>query len=150
MTGKADFAEQEWDLVRTGPVSAGMIVVTADKGGTLKETFALAKAYGEARKQHGNSQLLDELVSARPEHDHTRYRSFDELKTHGLQTVREAVALLEAKATPEEVEDYRRFIRGLVDRVARRHEEDGTEISPAEQAAIDEIGGALGESASER
>jgi hypothetical protein len=148
MTGKADLAEQEWDLVRTAPVSAGMVVITADKGGTMKETFAMAKAYGEARKQHGNSQLLDELVAARPEHDRTRYRSFDELKTHGLQTIREAVALLEAKATPEEVGDYRRFIQGLVDRVARRHEEEGTEISPAEQAAIDEIDEALGGSPS--
>src|SRR3954469_12665193 len=129
MTGKADFAEQEWDLVRTGPVSAGMIVVTADKGGTLKETFAMAKAYGEARKQHGNSQLLDEIVSTRPEHDHTRYKSFDELKSHGLQTVRDAIALLETKASAEEVEDYRRFVRALTERVANRHEENGTAVS---------------------
>src|SRR4051794_26649556 len=99
MTGKTDFAENEWDLVRTGPMSAGMIVVMADKGGTFKETVAIAKAYTEARKQHGNSQLLDELVTSRPERDHTRYKSFAELKDHGLQTVREAVAVLEAKAS---------------------------------------------------
>jgi hypothetical protein len=144
MTGKADFSEQEWDLVRTGPVSAGMIVVMADKGGTWKETIAMAKAYSEARKQHGNSQLLDEIVSARPEHDHTRYKSFEELKSHGLQTLGEAVALLETKASPEEVDDYRRFIRTLAERVAARHEENGSSVSPSEQAAIDEIGGALG------
>src|SRR4051794_29035626 len=123
MTGKAEFTEHEWDLVRTAPVSAGMIAVMADKGGMWKETVAMAKAYGEARQQHGSSQLLDEVVAARPEHEHGRPRSFDELKTNGLQTIRDAIALLEAKASPEEVEDYRRFIRGLIDRVARRHEE---------------------------
>src|SRR3954453_13227876 len=111
MTTKADFSEQEWDLIREAPLDAGMVVVTADHGGTTRETFAMAKGYAEARKQHGNSQLLDELVSARPERDHTRYRSFEELKTHGLQTVRDAVSLLEDKASPEEVEDYRRFVR---------------------------------------
>ena len=81
-----------------------------------RETFAMAKAYAEARAQHGNSELLDEIVSARPERDHTRYHSFGELKEHALQTVRDAVALLEGKASAEEVEDYRRFIGSLMDR----------------------------------
>ena len=144
MTGKADFTEQEWDLVRTAPMSAGMIVITAEHGGMMRETFAMAKAYGEARAQHGKSQLVDELVLSKPERDHTRHRSFDELKRHGLDKVREAIALLEQKAQPGEVEEYRRFILALVDRVAKRHEEHGTAISPGEQAAIDEITGALG------
>jgi hypothetical protein len=144
MTTKADFSEQEWDLVRQAPVDAGMVVITADQGGMTRETFAMAKAYAEARAQHGNSELLDEIVSARPERDHTRYHSFGELKEHALQTVRDAVALLEGKATAEEVDDYRRFIESLMDRVARRHEEHGTAISAKEQAAIDEITAALG------
>ena len=100
MTTKAEFSEQEWDVIREAPVDAGMVVVTADQGGMTRETFAMAKAYAEARAQHGNSQLLDELVSARPERDHTRHHSFDELKAHAVQTVRDAVALLESKATP--------------------------------------------------
>src|SRR3954447_8816968 len=101
MTGKADFTEQEWDLVRSAPVSAGMIVITAEHGGMMRETVAMAKAYGEARQQHGKSQLVDELVASKPEHDHTRYHSFDELKRHGLETVRQAVAVLEGKAQPD-------------------------------------------------
>ena len=144
MTGKADFTEQEWDLVRSAPVSVAMIVITAEHGGMMRETFAMAKAYSEARAQHGKSQLLDELVTSKPERDHNRPHSFDELKRHGLDTVRQAIALLEAKAQPNEVEEYRGFILALVDRVAERHEEHGTAISPNEQAAIDEIAGALG------
>jgi hypothetical protein len=144
MTTKADFSEQEWDLIREAPVDAGMTVITADQGGMMRETFAMAKAYADARTQHGNSELLDEIVNTRPERDHARHHSFDEVKTHALQTIRDAVALLEDKATADEVDDYRRFIGSLMDRVARRHEEQGTAISSKEQAAIDEVTRALG------
>ena len=54
------------------------------------------------------------------------------------------MALLESKATPEELEDYRRFILTLADKVAAAHREEGQEVSPAEAAAIDHITGALG------
>src|SRR5690242_4551171 len=144
MTGKADFTEQEWDTVLEGPPSAGMMVVTAARGGTFRETFAIGKAYAEARKQHGASQLLDEIVSAKPEVDHTRYKSIDELREHALQRVRDGVAVLEQKATPEEVEDYRRFVLGLAERVASAHREDGVSVSGPEQAAIDDLKASLG------
>lgn len=144
MTGKSDFSEQEWKTVLEGPPSAGMIVVTAGRGGTIRETFAIAKAYTEARQQHGQSELLDEIVAAKPEIDHTRYHSFEELKTNDLQHLRDAVELLERKATPDEVDGYRQFVLALADKVASAHREDGMTISGPEQAAIEEIKAALG------
>jgi hypothetical protein len=144
MTGKADFTEQEWDLILEGPPSAGMIVVTAQRGGTFRETIAMAKAYAEARQQHGESELLDEIVGAKPAADHTRYHSVEELKEHGLQHLRDAVELLERKATPEEAEGYKRFVVTLAEKVANAHREGGTGVSEAERAAINEISAALG------
>jgi hypothetical protein len=144
MTGKADFTQEEWELVLAGPPSAGMIVVTAQRGGTIRESIAIAKAYVEARRQHGESELLDEIVAAKPERDHTRYRSVEELKRHGLLHLREAVELLGRKATPGEVEDYRRFVLTLAGKVANAHREGGEMVSDAEQAAIDEISASLG------
>jgi len=144
MTGRADFTEEEWELVLEGPPSAGMIVVTAQRGGTFRESIAMAKAYVEARREHGESELLDEIVAAKPERDHTRYHSVEELKQHGLQHLREAVELLERKATAEEVEDYRRFVLTLADRVAKAHREGGEAVSDAERAAIEEISASLG------
>src|SRR3954451_4663449 len=108
MTGKSDFTQEEWQVVLGGPPSAGMVVLTAQRGGTFRETIAMAKAYAEARKQHGESELLDEIASAKPEIDHTRYRSAEELKENCLQHLRDAVEVLERKATPQELEDYRR------------------------------------------
>src|SRR6516164_1030453 len=144
MTGKADFTEQEWKTVLEAPPAAGMIVVMAGRGGTIRETFAVGKAYVEARQQHGESELLDEIVAAKPERDHTRYHSFDELRQHGLQHLRDAVSLLEQKATPGEVEDYRQFIITLANRVADAHREHGHAVSNAERAAIQDISSNLG------
>ncbi len=144
MTGKADFTEQEWETVLAGPPSAGMIVVFAGRGGTFRETFAIGKAYAEARKQHGASELLDAIVAAKPEIDHTRYSSVEEMHAHGLQRLRDAVAVLDAKATEQELEDYRRFVLMLAEKVAEAHREDGVAVSPAEQTAIDEISASLG------
>jgi hypothetical protein len=149
MTGKSDFTAEEWQLVLQGPPTAAMIVVTAQRGGTFRETLSIAKAYVEARQQHGESELLDELVSARPELDHTRYHSVEELKEHGLQHVRDAVAVLGGKATPEEVEAYQRFVLGLAEKVAQAHREGGSgePVSEAERTAIEEITAALGAAA---
>jgi len=144
MTGKADFTQEEWELLREAPSSAGLIVVTAQRGGTFRESFALAKAYAEARQQHGESQLLDEIVAEKPERDHTRYHSAEELEQGGLQHLRDAVALLERKATPEEVEDYRGFVLNLADKVAKAHKEGGDQVSDAEDVAIKEISASLG------
>jgi 2-succinyl-5-enolpyruvyl-6-hydroxy-3-cyclohexene-1-carboxylate synthase len=145
MTGKADFTPQEWELVLEGPPSAGMIVVTAQRGGTIRETLAIAKAYVDARQQHGESELLDEIVAAKPELDHTRYHSVEELKQHGLQHLRDAVELLERKATPGELEGYKRFVLTLADKVASAHRESGASVGDAERAAIAEISTSLGD-----
>ncbi len=147
MTGKADFTEQEWDAILGGPPSAGIIVAMAQRGGTFRETFAIGKAYAEAREQHGASQLLDEIVAAKPEIDHTRYSSMDELKQHGLQHLGSAIEVLERKATPQEVVDYRHFVLMLADKVANAHREDGGAVSEPESAAIKEISATLGQPA---
>jgi hypothetical protein len=149
MTGKADFSPEEWEVVLKGPPSAGMIVITAQRGGTFRESFSMAKAYGEARRQHGESELLDEIASTKPEIDRTRYHSPEELKEHGLQHLRDAVELLERKATPEEVDEYRRFVLTLANRVAEAHREgflglSGEPVSDVERAAVTEIAEALG------
>ena len=143
MTGKADFSEEEWKLVLEGPPTAGVIVATAQRGGIFREPLAMAKAYGEARKEHGESELLDEIASAKPEVDHTRYHSVEELKQHGLARLRDAVELIRRKARTEELEDYKRFVLDLAKRVAEAHKEGGEPVSDAERDAMAEIAAAL-------
>jgi len=121
--------------------------VTASSGGMFRETLAISKAYVEARKLHGQSELLDEIVLAKPKADHTRYHSVGELRDNGLRHLRDAVALLESKATTGEVGDYRRFVVSLAGKVAAAHREHGQAVSPAEAEAIQQITEALGTTA---
>jgi len=144
MTNKASFSPEEWKVVLEGPPAAGLIVITAAHGGTFRETFAMSKAYAEARAEHGESELLDELVSAKPKVDHTRYHSAEALRDSGLGHLRDAMTLLESKATAEERNDYRRFVLSLASKVAAAHREHGQSVSPAEEQAIQQITAALG------
>jgi hypothetical protein len=142
LTTQADFTEQEWDLVLEGPTSAGMIVITAQRGGTLRETVSMAKAYADARQVHGQSELLDAIASAKPELDHSHHGSLEELHEHSLTRLREAVALLDGKATPQELEEYKSFILTLANKVAAAHREGGRHedpVSDKEKAAIASI-----------
>jgi hypothetical protein len=148
MTTKTAFSPEEWKLVLEGPPIAGLIVVTAARGGMFRESIAMSKAYTEARAQHGESELLDEIVAAKPELDHTKYHSPEELRDNGLQHLRDAVALLESKATAEELDGYRRFVVTLANKVAAAHREGGQSVSPAEAEAVQQIAAALGTTAS--
>ena len=80
--------------------------------------------------------------------DKTRLKSPEEAKQHALQNIRDAVALLKQKASPEEVEAYRQFILDLANRVAEARKEgfmglSGERVSEDERSAIDEINAAL-------
>lgn len=144
MTDKAAFEPNDWKLVAEAPTSAGMYVILSQRGGTFRETLAMGKEYAEVRQQHGHSELLDELVSAKPHVDHTRFHSPDELRDHVVGQLHDAVALVQKTAEPQELEDYKGFIVSLAERVAGAHSEGGQAVSEAEQSAIDAIKGALG------
>jgi len=150
MTRKADFNAEQWETVVEGPVLAGMRVVSAHKGGTIRESLAIAKVYAHAREGQGESELLDELVSAPPAVDSQRVREAGgDVAGAARERLGEALGLLAEHATPEEVEQYKRFVVQVADAAARAHKEGGfigiggKEISPEEQAALDEIQGIL-------
>jgi hypothetical protein len=142
MTGKAEFTEEEWNLVREGPPTAGMIVLVSSKGGSFRETWALAKTFAEARQQQGESELVDAVVADKP--DTPRFHSPEEAEQKGLEQLTQAVALIQQKAAPEEVESYKSFVREVARRVAEAHKEEGQAVSPGEQEAIGKIESALG------
>lgn len=139
MTGKADLTPEEWETVAHGPTTAGLIVVTAQRGGTFREMLAISKLYAEVKRQPGSSELIDEIVAARPALDHTRWRSPAELREVGLQHLGEAIDVLERKASSDELTAYRSFVLELAARVANAHREGNVAVSDAEQAAVDAV-----------
>jgi hypothetical protein len=151
MTRKADFNAEEWSTVVAGPLYAGMRVISADRGGTLRETLALSRAYQQAREGHGESEFLDELIKSPPSIDPDRVREAGgNIAAVASERLREAMGILEAKATPEEIDAYKRFVMTVAQAVASAHKEGGflgiggKEISDAENKALDELSTALG------
>ncbi|MGH2868687.1 MAG: hypothetical protein ACRDNK_14130 [Solirubrobacteraceae bacterium] len=151
MTTKADFNAEEWSTVVNGPLYAGMRVISADRGGTLRESLAMGRAYQQAREHHGESDLLDELVKSPPSIDPDRVREAGGNITEVATTqLHEAIGILEAKSTAAETDAYKRFVMTLAQAVASAHKEGGVlgiggkQISDAENQALDEISAALG------
>lgn len=150
MTAKSEFNADEWSQVLEGPPLAGLIVLSAQKGGSLRESIQMGKAYTEAREQHGGPELLDAILASAPEVDPAGYDSVEDLRGRGLQRLRDAVALLEQKAEPAEVDAYRSFVLDLAQRVAAAHKSGGVlgiggeRVSDAERAAIAALAAALG------
>jgi hypothetical protein len=149
MTTKAAFSPSEWKLVIEGPPTAGLLVITASRGGMFRETMAMSKAYAEARAQHGDSELLDEIVAEKPRMEHGgQVHNPEELRDESLGCLTEVTTLLAHKATTEERDDYRHFVLAVANKVAAAHREGGQRVSPAEQQAILDITTALGMPAS--
>jgi hypothetical protein len=148
VTTKADFSEDEWKLIAEAPPLAGLMVSAAQRGGTFREALSMGKSYAEARKRHGNSELLDELVTTRPKVEHPHVHSPEELSDHVQQRLREASAALRTKATEQEISDYNGFVNSVAEHVASSHSEGGEDVSDAERAAIAKIGEALAAPAS--
>jgi hypothetical protein len=143
MTCKADFTEAEWELLCEGPATAGVVAVGASRGGSFRESWAIAKVYAEAREARGASELLDDLVADNPKVK--RYDSAEEAEQDGLKRLGEAVALLELKASPAEVSGYKHFTLEVAERAAEAHKEKGEieSVSAAERKAVEKIAASL-------
>ena len=152
MTTKADFNAEDWSTVVDGPLYAGLRVIAADRGGTVRESLAMSRVYQDARAQHGSSELLDELVKSPPTIDSERLQQAGgDLSAVTTEHLRHAVSILESKATGADVDAYKTFVMRVAQAVAGAHKEGGflgvggTRISDAETQALDEISHALGE-----
>ncbi len=151
MTAKADFNAEEWSTVVEAPVLAGMRVVTAGRGGKIRETIAIGKVYTAARQSQGTSDLLDAIVSSPPAVDPQGVQEAGNLASATSDRLREALGILNAKASVDEESAYKRFVLAVATAAAEAHKEGGfigiggKRISDEEQVALDEIEAILDE-----
>jgi hypothetical protein len=144
MTTKSEFNAEEWERVAQAPALGAMMVMLADRGGAIRESLAVGKAYAEARRD-ADGELLEALVGSAPQLDPASVGAPDQLP----ERLREAVRIVNEKATPEEAEQYRQFILRVAETVAHAHKEGGVlgiggkEVSERERAALDELVGLL-------
>jgi hypothetical protein len=149
MATKADFNAEEWTTLVEAPLLAGMHVVGAGRGGTIRESIAISRVYAEARQAQGESGLLDALVSSPPAIDPQGLKGGGDIAAVSGERLREALRLLGEKGATEDVEAYKAFVLDVARAAAEAHKEGGfigiggKQVSDEEQAAIDEINAVL-------
>ena len=86
----------------------------------------MGRVYQEARARHGESELLDELIKTPPSIDaDSRQEVHDNIGELASQRLREAIGILEAKATPAETDSYKKFVMTVAQAAAGAHKEGG-------------------------
>ena len=110
MTTKAEFNAEEWEQIAEGPALAGLIVITAQRGGTIRETMAMAKAYTAAQKDHASGDLVGEIVSVRAEARPEAVLQQGGPAHPGARQDHARRSGWSRRATPDELVDYREFI----------------------------------------
>ncbi len=145
MTTKADFNAEEWTTLVECPLFAALQVVAAERGGTIRESLAIGRAYADARKHQGDSPLLDELVASPPSVDPKQLQEGGDLKALAATRLTAAAALVEQKAAPEEAQAYKQFVLTVAEAAANANREGGfvgiggKPVSANEQAVLDNL-----------
>jgi hypothetical protein len=149
MATKADFNADEWSKVVESPLLAGMRVVRAGRGGTIRESLAIGKVYAQARQAGGESELLDAIVASPPAVDPQGLQGGGDLSSLGDDRLREGLRLVREKGSEQDVEGYKQFVVSVARAAAEAHKEGGfagiggQQVSDEEQRALDEIAAVL-------
>jgi hypothetical protein len=148
MTTKSDFNAEEWDRVAQAPAFAAFMVMLAERGGAIRESIAVGRAYAEARGDRG-SELIQQLASSPPQLNPSQFAQRDQLSSELPERIDAGITLVDQKAGPDEAREYREFVLHVADVVAHAAKEGGVlgiggkEITEQEQAVLDDLRGRL-------
>lgn len=158
MTGKTDYIDEEWTHLERAPFVAGLALSIADPGGPIEmahETMATLKA---ATTPPSREQLLLEVsrdIMSMVNQKQNPLQGFKpdnsalvgKMVLDELATVNE---ILDAKATPEEAEAFRRWLLQVAQEAANAAKEGGfmgfgaVRVSEGEQRMMQQLRETLG------
>ena len=156
MTDKAAFSEEEWTRLKRGPFVAGMAISFADPGGPIelaKETAATLRTVVDA----GDRGALVETIASAAEADARAHQNpLKDFKPRGalatteiLEELKAVSGIVSEKATAEEAEAYRSWLRDAAREAAEAAKEGGffgfhaVRVSDGEQRMLDTLDEAL-------
>jgi hypothetical protein len=156
MTSKADFSEEEWTRLKRAPFVAGMSISLADPGGPIevvKETAATLKTVREAADSGGRGELVDAVAQEAVADARERKNPLHDFKPAKgalagqeiLEELGEVNRIVSAKATPEEADAYRDWLRAAAQEAANAAKEGGfmgfhaERVSEGEQRMLDKL-----------
>jgi hypothetical protein len=160
MTSRSDFTDAEWERLGRAPLVVAMAISLADPGGpleTFKESSAALRTLAEAARDGGYGEFVQSVardVAARAQRRQTPLGDFKPDRGNARQEVlaelRTVNALLQQKATPEELAQFREWLRTAAQRAALAATEGGflgfgvERVSDREQQMLETIGRIFG------
>lgn len=155
MTSKADFSEDEWTRLKRAPFVAGMAISLADPGGPIelvKETAATLKTVRDAAEPGGRGELIDAIAQEVVADAGQRRNPLHDFRPKGalagqeiLEELADVNRLMSAKATPEEADAYRDWLKAAAQEAANAAKEGGfmgfraERVSEGEQRMLDKL-----------
>ena len=158
MTAKADFTDEEWTRLKRAPFVAGMAISLSDPGGPIelvKETAAAVKTVVGA-VEGGRGELVAAVAAEAAADAKTHKNPLHDFKPKGalagqmvLEELTGVNAIVSAKASPEDAEAYRTWLKDAAREAADAAKEGGflgfhaVRVSEGEQRMLDKLGEAL-------
>jgi len=156
MTSRADFTDEEWARLGRAPLLAGLAISLSDPGGPIeaaKESGAALKTVLERSFGEFVQSVADDVAAKAKRRENPlagfapdRRRAGEEI----LDELRSVYALLIEKAAPEDVDDFREWIRMASQRAALAAKEGGflgiggERVSDREQQMLETLGEIFG------
>jgi hypothetical protein len=156
MSTKADFSADEWDLLRSSPMMASILVVAASPSGPvglIQESAAAGKLIIQTA-QTAQTPLLKALTE-----DLTQHMSIpkpppratpEKVQAAAAEILNRTAALLSQKASPEEASEFKQWLAKVAQTTAEATKEGGflgfggVLVSEQEKAALATVNSALG------
>lgn len=151
MTDRRAFSQEEWELIRSVPLVAGLAVARATRSGLLGgvgELRTLLADIGRPSPGVADGTLVAAIVADRPQWHLSRLTGSDtadpaQILDDAVDLCTEARALVVERGTVEEAEQLRAWTLSIAHDVAAAHREDDRAESDGELAAITAIDAAL-------
>jgi hypothetical protein len=157
MTSRAEYNDEEWQLLYLAPWVVGVAVSLAEKGGTIRELMTVAGLSVTIRERFPDNELMGSLwVTPQGAHKSTMpIAGVDEgeiggaLLDRAIETCHKVMALLGERSTTKEAEPFRLLLGEVAVAVASTTRSGGVLgiggvlVTPAERAAVDAIRAAL-------
>ena len=156
MSKATDYTPEEWKVISSAPMMAGLLVSLSDMSGPIglaKEAMAVVKAVNDTASGT-TAELIksvaDEIRSQGGRSDLSEIRS-DPANARAalIDRCKQAVALVEQKS-PAEAQDYKQWLLSMAHSTAAASKEGGflgfggTVVSETETAAVRDLALALG------
>ena len=156
MASRADFSDEEWEvLVRTPLLACWAVIAAAPTGpiGMVTELQAMLEAMTETRRRAPTGSLVGALsASLRHRINQSELRvnelPVEVVRQRAVEAAREAVALLVARGAVDELPPYGAWIMDVAGQVAAASKESGGlgaggRVRPEETSLIDDLKRAL-------